>query len=452
MNLGNVLSDQGRRDEAEPALIRSVDLNRTIAAANPRDVQIRLDLSKGYNNLGELERQKGEVRQALKSFLEARSITEKLVSVLPDKPRYREALAGTLTNLALAQEWVEPDKAAQTYQKSISIFEKLITDYPANVGYRIGMANCLANFGPLMARLKQEEKAEALYAQALAVLVTKNAMEPTAELLRQRIVVLNNLGEFLLSMKRPQAEKTLREAIGALEKMAARETPTRYDRRILASVQANLGELMIQLARYRDAEPYLASAKAGFESLAADEPRSIVPQNCLGIVMEMEARLLRQTSKPEQAKIALKGAIAHQRTAVELSHGVPSYREQLGSHLLELAQVDLELGYNDEADAIAVELPATVPSRERPRMCVDAARILARLIDKVGGDAKRPQAERDRVRRSYCGRLALFLREAIDGDPNLVESIKSDADIKKILSRPEFHDIIDSLLHLSSAS
>ena len=25
--------------------------------------------------------------------------------------------------------------------------------------------------------------------------------------------------------------------------------------------------------------------------------------------------------------------------------------------------------------------------------------------------------------RSYCGRLALFLREAIDGDPNLVESI-----------------------------
>ena len=314
------------------------------------------------------------------------------------------------------------------------------------------MANCLANFGPLMAGLKHEDKAEALYAQALAVLVTKNAMEPTAELLRQRIVVLNNLGEFQLSLKRPQAEKTLREAIGALEKLAARETPTHYDRRILASVQANLGELMIQLARYPDAEPYLASAKAGFESLAADEPRSIVPQNCLGIVMEMEARLLRRTSKPEQAKIALDGAIAHQRTAVELSHGAPSCREQLGSHLLELAEVDVELGYHDEAGAIAAELPATVPSRARPRVCFDAARILAQLIDKVGGDAKRAQTERDRLTRSYCRRLDLFLREAIDTDPTLVEPIKSDADIKKILSRPEFHDIIDSLVHLSSPS
>jgi eukaryotic-like serine/threonine-protein kinase len=80
MNLGNILSDQGRGEEAEPALTRAVELNRTIAAANPRDVQIRLDLSKCHNNLGELKREKGEVPQALKSFAEARSITEKLVA------------------------------------------------------------------------------------------------------------------------------------------------------------------------------------------------------------------------------------------------------------------------------------------------------------------------------------------------------------------------------------
>jgi hypothetical protein len=119
--------------------------------------------------------------------------------------------------------------------------------------------------------------------------------------------------------------------------------------------------------------------------------------------------------------------------------------------LLELAQVDVELGYHDEAGAIANELPATVPSSQRPQACIDAARILARLIDKVGGEANRPQSERDRLTHSDCGRLALFLREAIDADPTLAESIKSDADIKKILSRPEYREIIDSLMHLSSA-
>jgi eukaryotic-like serine/threonine-protein kinase len=451
MNLGNVLSDQGRREEAEPALTRAVELNRTIAIANPRDVQIRLDLSKCHNNLGELKREKGEVPQALKSFTEARSITEKLVAELPDKPRYREALAGTLTNLALAQESVERGRAEETYQASVSIFEKLIADYPDNVDYRIGMARCLANFGPLMAALKQEDKAEALYGKALAVLDAKNAVEMSAETLRQRIMVFNNLGEFQLSLKRPQAENTLREAIGACEKLSARESQSRFDRRILASIQANLGELMIQLARFDESGPYIASSKAGFESLVAEQPASIVSESCLGIVMEMEARLLRQTGKPEQAKIALEGAITHQRRAVELSHKGPSYREQLGSHMLELARVDLELGLYDDAGTIAVELPTVVPTSERPQFCVDAARILAGVIDKIGGDRGRKQAERDRLTRNHCRRLALFLREAIDSDPKLVEPIKTDADINQIASRPEFRDIINSLVNLSSA-
>jgi eukaryotic-like serine/threonine-protein kinase len=450
INLGNVLSDQGRREEAEPALTRAVELNRTIAAANPRDVEIRLDLSKSYYKLGELEREKGEVPQALKSFTEARSITEKLVAELPGKPRYREALAGTLTNMALAQESVDPGKAQETYQTSISIYEQLISDYSDNVDYRIGMTRSLANFGSLMGALKRADKAEALYGKALAILDTNNAMDPSAETLRQRIIVLNNLGELQLRLKRPKAENTLCEAIGASEKLAVRESRSRHDRRILARVQANLGELMIQLARYSDAGPYLASSKAGFESLVAEQTGSIDSQSCLGIVMEIEARLLRQTSKPEQAKIALDGAIAHQRRAVELSRNGPSYRELLGSHLLVLAHVDIELGRYDEAGTIAIELPTAVPASQRPLVCVDAARILARVIDRVGGDGRRQQAERDRLTRSYCGRLALFLREAIDADAKLVEPIKTDADIKQIASHPEFRDIINSLVHLSS--
>ena len=207
---------------------------------------------------------------------------------------------------------------------------------------------------------------------------------------------------------------------------------------------------MIQLARYSEAGPYLASSRAGLDSLVALEPLSGVSQSRLGIIMEAEAKLLRQTGKPKQAKIALDGAIAHQRRALGLSHNDPSYREQLGSHLLELARVDLELGLYDKARAIAADLSTAVPVSKRPQACVDAARIMARLIDKVGGDATRQQSERERVTRSYCGRLALFLREALDADPKLAEPIKSDADIKGIYSHPEFREIIDSLVHLSS--
>ena len=103
-----------------------------------------------------------------------------------------------------------------------------------------------------------------------------------------------------------------------------------------------------------------------------------------------------------------------------------------------------------KARAIAADLPTAVPVSKRPQACVDAARIMARLIDKVGGDATRQKSERARVTHSYCGRLALFLREALDADPKLAEPIKSDADSKDIYSHPEFREIIDSLVHLSS--
>ena len=161
--------------------------------------------------------QKGEVRQALKSFLEARVITEKLVSVLPNKPRYREALAGTLTNLALAQELVEPDKAEQTYQQSISIFEKLIADYPEMSAIALEW-QMPGQFWALDGGIEARRESRRPLCSSLRGPGHEECVSTRRGTFRQRIVVLNNLGEFRLSMKRPQAEKTLREAIGVIEK------------------------------------------------------------------------------------------------------------------------------------------------------------------------------------------------------------------------------------------
>jgi len=448
MNLGNVLSDQAKIDLAEPALARAVELNTAIAANNPQDVQIRLDLSKCHNNLGELLRVKGEIPQALKSFVSSRSISEKLVEQFHDKPRYREELAGTLMNLALAQEAIDPGKADPTYQTSLSMFEKLVADYPDNVEYRIGLARCVANFGPFVAASKQEEKAEALFRKALAVLDTKDAAARSPATLRQRAIVLNNFGDLELSLKRPQAEKTLRDALGTLENLRARESPSRDDRRILASVQANLGEFLLELKRYDEAGPYIALAKAGFERLITEQPASIVGQSCLGIVLEAQARLLDQTGNPAEAKIALDGAIAHQRHALKLSHDGPSSREQLASHLLELARVDLELGADDEAAKLAIELPRAVRGSGRAQACFDAARLLARVVARLGGAVKLEPAERDRRSRNYVGRIAVLLREAIDTDPKLAEPIKTDADIRQLGSRREFRELLNTLVEL----
>jgi eukaryotic-like serine/threonine-protein kinase len=104
MNLGNVLSAQNQPQDAEPILRRAIGANETITAKNPEDVQIRLDLAKCHNNLGELVRKQGDTDQALASFVAARSINEALVKAFPLQPRYSDTLASNLTNLALLLE------------------------------------------------------------------------------------------------------------------------------------------------------------------------------------------------------------------------------------------------------------------------------------------------------------------------------------------------------------
>ena len=204
MNLGNVLGDQNRTADAEPFLRRSIEVNSALTARNPHDVQIRLDLAKGHTNLGEWLRTKGDAQQALTSFLQARTISQALVNEFPDKPRYREQLAGLLGNMALALEVVDPKQVEATYLASLSIYEKLVADHPENVNYRIGQSICVRNFGPFLVSEGRSEQAESIYHKALALLEPKEAGARSPELLLIRAGVLNNLGELLVTSHRWQ--------------------------------------------------------------------------------------------------------------------------------------------------------------------------------------------------------------------------------------------------------
>src|SRR5262249_61716345 len=120
-----------------------------------------------------------------------------------------------------------------------------------------------------------------------------------------------------------------------------------------------------------------------------------------------------------------------------------SYRQSLGAPLVKLAQIDLKLGAYDEAVRLALDVPKTVPNTGRAAACLEAARILARLVAQIGGDGRLAQGERDRLTDHSLGRAIILVREAIDTDPKLVEPIKQDPDIKALESRPEIQAILN---------
>lgn len=444
MNLGNVLSAQNQPQDAEPILRRAIAVNATLTAKIPEDVQIRFDLAKCYNNLGELLRKQGDTDQALASFLAARSINEALVKAFPKQPRYSDILASNLTNLALVLVHVDPPKVEETNRTALAIYEKLVAEYPENFPYRLGLVRCLRNLGTVVASANKPEQAEVMYKEALAKLESKDAKDRSPEGLRVQAELLNNLAELDL----PGAEDAYRRSIVLSQNLVDANPSLSTDRHTLAIVQHNFAKFLLDAKRLSLAGPIFAQAIANLEKIVAQAPKAIDFQSHFGIVLATQGKWLDSTGKTPEAKTVLKSAVEHQRAAIQLSKNGAAYRELLGDHLIDLAKIDLELGDYDEASRLALDVPKTVPGSKRAQACFDSARILARLVTQVAGDGKVGQADRDRLTRNSVGRTIVLLREAIDNSPMLAEQIKTDPDIKPLESRPEFHTIMNTLVNL----
>ena len=446
-NLGIVLMAENRVAEADPILHRAIEVTEPIATKNPDDVQIRFDLSKCHHNLGELLIQKGDAKQAITSLLRARAINESLVKTSPAMPRYASLLAANLTSLGFALDLTRQPMVEETYQAVLSIYERLVAAHPENIEYRIGQARCLRNLGPLVAAAGKAELAETMYHQALTLLDTKDkgtAADQLPERLRSQAEVLNNLGH----LHRAGAEEAFRRSITVSKNLIAQKPAANKDRHTLAIAQFNLGQLLVDLERVPEAGPLFVQSLANFESLVAAAPKSIDFQSHFGLVLEAQASHLAKCDKPAEAKTALVNAVAHQRQALLLSKNRTDVRSLLGTHLLELAQINVNLGAYKEAAANALEIPNTVPILKRDQGCLDAARVLARLVTHASTDSKLAQSERDELTRNYLGRTIVLLREAIDTNPNLTDQIKADVDIKTLQSRPEFQSLMNTLVNL----
>jgi eukaryotic-like serine/threonine-protein kinase len=442
-NLGNVLARK-RDPEADLVLRRAVEVNRPLAAKYGDDPQIRFDLAKDYHCLGVQQLELAHPETAIGLFRQAQPISEALVKEFPDEPRYAELLAQHHESLGSSLGVLGRPSAEQNFHTADAIYGKLVARYPDNVNYRIGQAHCLREEALIAAGAEHPEDAVAINKDALRKLEVKDARKMTTEALRLKASLLCNLG----TLKRPGAEQALHDSIAISQSLVDRKPSGSEDRHNLAVAQSNLGDLLVELKRSAEARPLLAQSVANLEKLVTEAPKAIDYQSHIAIVLELQGKCLDQNNKPALAKAALENAVEHQQQAVRLSKNGPSYRALLGGHLIELANLNLKLGAYKEAAANVLEIPNAVPATSRVQGCLDAARILARLVCRATADPKLAHDERDQLTRNYLGRAVILLREVIDTNPKLADQIPKDPDIKALESRPEFQTIMKSLVDL----
>ncbi len=496
----DLLNMSGQFSQAKLVYDQAIAALKKAWAGDPRHPEVRNDLALATDARGWAHRELGDVKAAEQDYRGALAVFDDLLAEFPTSPRYRESLARVCNSLGLIEKSSgRPSDAEAHFRREQALVERLFQDFPDRLEHKRELARSLTNLGYVLGDQGRPEEAEPALVRAIelnsALAVTNprdvqvrldlarshtnlgellrskgeiqraitsfaNARSTGEKLVREfpdnaryraelaGTLLRKDFGDLQVTLNRPEAEVTLLHAIGAFESLAAGASPTREDRQDLAIAHATLGNILVGVNRLLEAGPHFASSVAGFENLVAEHARSPATQSYFGVVMEMKARWLDASGKAKEAKRALAAAIGHERQAVELGQNRSVYRERLGSHLLELAWIDLELGADDEAAKIALDLPKTVPSSGRPRACFDAARVLARLVSPNDADARHAGADHDRLTRNYVGRMAILLREAIDADPKLAEPIKVDADIKRLTSRPEFRQIIRALVDL----
>jgi tetratricopeptide (TPR) repeat protein len=413
----------------------------------PEDREIDFDLGNCYQNLGYLLLKRGHAEEALAALVQAERTNRSLVQKLPKVPRCRRNLALVLRWRGEALEALERSGVLDTYREGVTILEKLAAEFPANVRYQLDLARCLNKLGAQMAQGNRGDEAERLYQKALAALSSKDVHDWPLECRREKAMTLGNQGDFRQGAGRADAEEPLRSSVQLARELAAGKTPARQDRQYLAIARNNLGEALRDRGRNAEACQQFEESVAGLEALVTENSAAVEDRYYLGYIYEQQAKLLVKMDKLAEAKLAFEKAVARQKEAVKLTDGKSRvHRTALAGHLAGLADLCLTVGEYDAAMQAAVDLAKAAP--DSGQGCLDAAKILARSASRIQADAKLARARKDELGRKFLGRTVVMLREAIDANTKLAESIRNDPVFKELRDRPEFQTMLSSLVDL----
>jgi tetratricopeptide (TPR) repeat protein len=256
-NLGNRLSDVGRREEALPAAEEAVKIRRQLAASRP-DAFLP-DLAGSLNNLGIRLSNLGRWEDALQAAEEATKISRQLTVSRPDA--FLPYFAMSLNNLGRAlSDLGRRGEALQAAEEATKIRRQLAASRPD--AFLPDLAGSLNNLGNSLSDLGRQE--EALHAMEEAVKISRQlaAARPDA-FLPDLAMSLNNLASRLSALgRREEALQNAREATDTYRQLAAARPDA-----FLPDLARSLGARGAILARAGNAIDAAESFREGMQRL-----------------------------------------------------------------------------------------------------------------------------------------------------------------------------------------
>ncbi len=299
------------------------------------DPEVRLKQAEAYRKVGGILRDLGQLGQAEPAFRRSFELLEALVAEAPAVPEYRHQLAIACNNWGVLLTRLDrPREAKQAFLRAQDIHRALVAEYPRERRYLRELLRYPYNLGSLLQAAGRLSEAEQAFRQCLALVDEMNSKfsehpEASQNKPSSPADVRLLLGQLLVQMKRyKEAEDVIRKALAEF-KGSKRESEflnEPYSRQMESIGHFVLNRLLALTDRRKEAEAELRRAVVLAEGLAADYPGNLSYQWGLAECLANLGDLLKDTGRRREAEQPYRRVLLIEETLAKGHPGERKYR------------------------------------------------------------------------------------------------------------------------------
>ena len=291
--IGGVRITQGRLAEAEPPLLQSLALARSLADRHPDDGQRLYDLAQSHFWVGFVDWRQRRLDDARVHFQEYLRLAERLVQIDPANADWQVELASANSNIgSVLEEQGDLDGALERFRATQLIERRLLEKSPDDVGLIRAAASSNNAIGAVLRARGDLADSLSHHRAELALQEELVRLDPGTAGWRQYLGVSNSRVAMLLEAlgQLPAAASHAERALAIAAGLAASDPENVDWRRELGRSHYRAGTIADAAGRRADAQSHLQQALAILARAAELDPRNPARQRDLAEVHAARAQ------------------------------------------------------------------------------------------------------------------------------------------------------------------
>ncbi|MFO0951736.1 MAG: serine/threonine-protein kinase [Isosphaeraceae bacterium] len=341
--LGALNREIGEARDALDAHREALAIRVKLAEAHPSKVEYLSDLADSQSEVGQLLNATGQPDDARRALEAALALRQTLVDRQPRDVEYQSKLAVSHVSLGnLLRDLGRTVEARQAYEHALEIQRRVVADNPAQA-HQHELAQSLNNYGMLLRSSGQAEAAKGAYESSRAILEKLTQTDASVPLyLKDLALSHNNLGIVLRAEGKLDESRKAYEAARDIQRKLADAHPsvTEYQTS-LATTLNNLGNLGREAGQPDAARASFEASRGIFQKLAESDPSELLFQSALAGCHDAIGNLFREAKQPDAARKSFEAAVPILERLARENPASPEYSWRMGGLLNNMALNDL---------------------------------------------------------------------------------------------------------------